>query len=610
MFDCSQLPGHVRAICEGTHKKATGKTHTLAERREIIGRYLRIDASQIELPMPAAATRVQSDIGTRLHAIIERDAGAKIECSDCRDEVTKLNLLTAEQVQEKRESIAIGIVERGKTKAPKFWQRWGAKLAPRKAKQQALSWIDEACSVVDTNSVAEIPAPHRNSDTDEAIICRTEVIVKSFRRFPALVRLVRSIRKQYPTLRIRIVDDSHADGSMSDALQYLQSLDAVSVHIAPFDSGLPAGRNLGVQKSAADFVIICDDDFVFTSQTNIVAMLNPIEKDHADICGGLVRMDGKKAENWCGEFSWNGDQNGKRNLILKPLSTRTQTIDGYSFRRSDITFNFFAARRETLLNNPYDEQYKITSEHLDSFLTWHEKDVPLRVSYTTDCIAGHLHYSTQDYKTFRRRDHAPLLLKKWNIEKRNMTGRTGFPELKGPTVESECVMADKPNVVILTIGRSGSSILANMMLRAGWLCPSADSEFGEHVGMREINRKAVAGRGFDAQAAEQIANGLPEPWMLKDPRLTWTLKDWIPLLERYKPKLLFITRNIDAVEKSFRKQNWGGESPRGYEFAGVTLEKQLQWCQAYFDSWKWGKLHVEYEQLHAALALFDTLRGS
>jgi len=145
MFDCSQLSGHVRAICEGTHKKATGRTHTLEERREIVGRYLRIDASQIELPMPASAIRVQSDIGTRLHAIIERDVGAKIECSDCRDEVTKLNLLTAEQVNAERESIAIGIVNRGKDKAPRFWMRWGAKLAPGVAKLQALAWVDEAC---------------------------------------------------------------------------------------------------------------------------------------------------------------------------------------------------------------------------------------------------------------------------------------------------------------------------------------------------------------------------------------------------------------------------------------------------------------------------------
>jgi hypothetical protein len=88
-------------------------------------------------------------VGTRLHAIIERDTKAHIECSDCRAEVTRLDLLTEDQVFRDRESIASGIVKRAKTKAPKFWQRWGATLAPGIAKQQALVWITEACSISD-----------------------------------------------------------------------------------------------------------------------------------------------------------------------------------------------------------------------------------------------------------------------------------------------------------------------------------------------------------------------------------------------------------------------------------------------------------------------------
>jgi len=36
------------------------------------------------------------------------------------------------------------MVDRAKTKAPKFWQRWGATLAPGVAKENALKWISEA----------------------------------------------------------------------------------------------------------------------------------------------------------------------------------------------------------------------------------------------------------------------------------------------------------------------------------------------------------------------------------------------------------------------------------------------------------------------------------
>jgi len=132
MLDCSKLPGHLKAICDGTHRKADGTFHSLDDRRIILSRYLRVDVSSIEVEAkPAAQIKVfNSEIGTRLHAIIERDAKAKIECSECRDEVTKLNLMTADQVMNDINAIADGIVRRAKKKAPKFWQRWGATLAP------------------------------------------------------------------------------------------------------------------------------------------------------------------------------------------------------------------------------------------------------------------------------------------------------------------------------------------------------------------------------------------------------------------------------------------------------------------------------------------------
>lgn len=144
MFDCSTLTGHFKAICEGTHRKANGRSHTLSERQEILSRYLRIDSESIVLAnaVPEVDVIAKSNVGTRLHEIIERDAG-RIECGECRDEITRLNLMSRSEIQYEKESIAQGIVERGKRKAPKFWQRWGASLLPSVAMMQAVAWIDE-----------------------------------------------------------------------------------------------------------------------------------------------------------------------------------------------------------------------------------------------------------------------------------------------------------------------------------------------------------------------------------------------------------------------------------------------------------------------------------
>ncbi len=150
MIDCETLPGHLRQICTGEYRQSNGRHYSDDERAEIIGRFLREFVSPEDLPESSEAAQFalikKSDVGTRLHEIIERDAG-RIECGECRDEVTRLNFLSASEVLAEEDSIADGIVSRGKRKAPKFWQRWGATLAPGVAKLQALSWIREACGV-------------------------------------------------------------------------------------------------------------------------------------------------------------------------------------------------------------------------------------------------------------------------------------------------------------------------------------------------------------------------------------------------------------------------------------------------------------------------------
>jgi hypothetical protein len=147
MIDCDKLPGHLREICTGDHRQSNGHPYSDSDRAEIIGRFLRTSIDPDELPASAIVPRTtqpkKSEVGTKLHDIIKREAGS-IECGECRDEVTRLNFMSASAVIDESGTIADGMVERAKKKAPKFWQRWGATLAPGLAKKQALSWIHEA----------------------------------------------------------------------------------------------------------------------------------------------------------------------------------------------------------------------------------------------------------------------------------------------------------------------------------------------------------------------------------------------------------------------------------------------------------------------------------
>jgi hypothetical protein len=145
MIDCSTLPRHLRKICTGEYRQANGRPHSAEHRLLIVAKYLRRDPKSIELPSPVLELpKTQSQVGTRLHEIVEREAG-RIECGECRDEISRLNLMTTQQVLAEKNAIAAGMVLRAQKKAPKFWQRWGARLAPAIATSQAVKWIEEAC---------------------------------------------------------------------------------------------------------------------------------------------------------------------------------------------------------------------------------------------------------------------------------------------------------------------------------------------------------------------------------------------------------------------------------------------------------------------------------
>lgn len=488
--------------------------------------------------------------------------------------------------------------------------------ARRKARLNAIlpgagDLVESVASATGVKALVDGWSDNRLEALCDDLIDRTEIVVKSFRRHAALRRFVESVKRHYPAIRVRIVDDSFPDQIGNDTLEMLAQLPGVTVTITPHDIGLPAGRNVGIRESEAEFVVICDDDFVFTCETNLAAMLLPIHEGHVDLCGGLVRMDGKTAQNWQGRFAFKDRIDGKRDLHLYAITPETSPVEelaGYTFRRSDITFNFFAARRSVLVANPYDEQFRITNEHLDSFLTWWQAGV--RVAFTPDCICGHRHETSDEYKRLRNRSHAGKLSTKWKLGGRHLCPRTTYTGIPAAEEIGPMPSPTKPNLIVLTIGRSGSSILTKMLMAAGWNCPRADEEFAEHVQARTLNSQTIAGRTFDATAAASILNGMPAPWVLKDPRFTWTLRHWKPLLEPYRPTLVYIVRDMESVEESFRRQKWGHDGRDGYEFSGVPLAKQRQWCDNYFDGWPWGKIRVEYEQLHAALRLFDVSRGS
>lgn len=158
----------------------------------------------------------------------------------------------------------------------------------------------------------------------------------------------------------------------------------------------------------------------------------------------------------------------------------------------------------------------------------------------------------------------------------------------------------RPNIVFLTVGCSNSTIAMRMLGALGWNLADADDQFAESVSVRAVNGKRNRTKLFDATAADKALAALPQPWAIKDPRFCETLRFWRPLLEPYRPFLLWVTKDHDYVRASFERR---------FKMPAQWADNRLKWCQTYFAGWPWGKLKLDTDQIAAAVSLFNPARA-
>lgn len=162
------------------------------------------------------------------------------------------------------------------------------------------------------------------------------------------------------------------------------------------------------------------------------------------------------------------------------------------------------------------------------------------------------------------------------------------------------------NIVVLTIGRTGSTILTQMLGKLGWNLPADADEYAEPVALREINERLMRGLPVSSEEMQSAIDMHETPCVLKDPRFAWTLKDWKDYFQG--DCLIWLTRDLAMVELSLRKQGWGRSTPGGYRLSGERLPTIEEWCKTYFEEWQGPKLQLSYENLKAAVSLFDLSR--
>ena len=184
---------------------------------------------------------------------------------------------------------------------------------------------------------------------DERTVDDVTAVVKTFERPAALRRLLRSIRRLYPTLRVIVVDDSRDPAG----------LDGVEVVPLPYRSGTSRGRNEGLRRVETRYVLLLDDDFVFYRGTRVgdaLALLD--EHPEIDVLGRELlklpllqrqprRLDGPLLPT-----------------EAAPVAPIGSTVGGLAVAAS--VPNFFVARTDRLALVPWDPELRV-GEHAEFF---------------------------------------------------------------------------------------------------------------------------------------------------------------------------------------------------------------------------------------------------
>jgi len=225
------------------------------------------------------------------------------------------------------------------------------------------------------------------------------IIIKTFERPDLLLRLIESIRNHYDLIPIIIVDDSEKTTDLSSYknITYLR---------APFDTGISFGRNLALQYIKTKFFVLCDDDHIFTNNTNLYLFKELLVRHHLDILGGKVLENGK--QNKFEYFL------SIKNKVLVYDNRKKIMLDNQVYKY-DLVHNFFIAITDKIKYfGGWDVDLPL-NEHTEFFLRIKNKNG--NVAFTPDISIIHDPIKTPHYNRYRERDYYAVFMKKYGIEK-------------------------------------------------------------------------------------------------------------------------------------------------------------------------------------------------
>jgi hypothetical protein len=180
--------------------------------------------------------------------------------------------------------------------------------------------------------------------------------VTSFERPAHLARLLASIDQFYPGARVIVADCSRVAPIVPVGVELIS---------LPFDAGLSEMRNALVKRLTTKFLLLLEEDFLFTAETKIAPLMDVLQFDGSLLCvAGSMRIVGRD-----GVQDYTIDLEEFRGALLGHRAARPAitTAAGTAYRYCDKALNFALYRRDGVLEHTWDGLPKV-GEHAAYFL--------------------------------------------------------------------------------------------------------------------------------------------------------------------------------------------------------------------------------------------------
>lgn len=246
------------------------------------------------------------------------------------------------------------------------------------------------------------------------------IIIPTFLRDDKLKILINSISSTIDNKKYRLYIADQGIFSLEKEEYYNQlRRKGHQVYYLPFNCGLSYSRNFLISKISEPYVLLVDDDFYFTKETNIqnfIYILN--SRDSLGVVGGKL----KNRNDY--HFKLYQSNNKLYYIKLNPkewyYTPTTYLIKPIRFLYSDIVLNFALFKKELFNDQQWNNELKM-AEH--TYFYWQLKQLKKwDVAFTDTVIATHQNETNSSiYNDFRKKINKnlglDLLYKKMNLTK-------------------------------------------------------------------------------------------------------------------------------------------------------------------------------------------------